>query len=77
MDTMLQDLTRVRLIQIWFVAVLLVVVASLALGVSVTLGTGAMLLLLCLVPPAIVLKLWPGSQQPTAGDVLRGTDRRN
>ena len=74
---MLQDMTRMKLIQIWFAVVLLVAVAGLALGASVTVGTGAILLLLCLVPPAIVLKLWPGSQQPTAGDVLRGTDRRN
>jgi hypothetical protein len=28
----------------------------------VTVGTGAMLLALCLVPPAITLMLWPGAQ---------------
>ena len=74
---MLQDFTRMGLIQTWFAIVLLVVVASVALGGRVTAGTGALLLLLCLVPPAIILKLWPGIQGPTAGDVLRGSDRRD
>ncbi len=71
-----QTMTRMKLIQIWFGAVLLVAVASVALGATVTLGTGALLVLLCLVPPAMVLKLWPGAEGPTAGDVLRGSDRR-
>ena len=74
---MLQDLTRMKLIQIWFAVVLLVAVASLALGASVTVGTGAVLLFLCLVPAAIILKLWPGIEGPTAGDVIRGPNRRD
>jgi hypothetical protein len=74
---MLKDTTRSRVIQIWFAAVVLVVVAGIALGASVTIGTGAMLLALTLVPPAIVLLLWPGVQPPTAGDVIRGVDRRS
>jgi len=73
---MLQTMTRMKLIQIWLVAVVLIAVASVALGATVTLGTAALLLLLCLAPPAMVLKLWPGVQAPTAGDVLRGSDRR-
>lgn len=73
---MLKDLTRTRLIQIWFTAVALIAVAAIAMGKSVTFGTGAILLALCLVPPVIVLMLWPGVQPPTVGDVLRGTDRR-
>ena len=73
---MLSDMTRSRLIQIWFTAVALIVVASIALGASVTMGTGAIILALCLVPPAIVLKLWPGTQPQTAAEVLRGTDQR-
>jgi hypothetical protein len=73
---MLKDMTRSRLIQIWFAAVVLVVAAGIAFGASVTIGTGAMLLALSLVPPFIVLLLWPGVQPPTAGDVIRGVDRR-
>jgi hypothetical protein len=73
---MLRDLTRSKVIQTWFTAVVLVVVAGIAFGASVTIGTGAMLLALSLVPPAIVLRLWPGVQPPTPGEVIRGVDRR-
>jgi hypothetical protein len=72
---MLKDMTRLRLIQVWFAAVLLVVVAGIAFGTSVTVSTGAMLLALSLAPPAIVLLLWPGIQSRTAADVLHGSDR--
>jgi hypothetical protein len=73
---MLKNMTRSRLIQVWFAAVVLVIVASITLGASVTIATGVMLLALCLVPPAIVLKLWPGAEAPTAAEVLR-YDRRD
>lgn len=72
---MRKDMTRARLIQVWFAAMALVVVASLALGVAVTIGTGAMLLALCLVPPAIILMLWPGVPTPTIAEVLHDADR--
>lgn len=74
---MLKDMTRSRVIQVWFTAVALVVVAGIALGVSMTIGTGVMLLALCLVPPAIVLRLWPGVQPPTAADVLHDVKGRS
>ena len=70
---MLTDMTRSKLIQVWFTAVVLIAVAAFAIGVSVTLGTGALLLGFSLVPPAVVLMLWHRAQPPTAGDVLRGT----
>jgi hypothetical protein len=72
---MLKKMTRTRLIQMWFAAVLLVVVAGIAFGASVTVSTGAMLLALSLVPPAMVLLLWPGVQSRTAAEVLHGSDR--
>ena len=72
---MLKDMTRSRVIQVWFAAVALVVVAGVALGATVTVGTGVLLLALCLVPPVIVLVLWPGVQPQTASEVLHD-DRR-
>jgi hypothetical protein len=62
---------------VWFAAVVLIVVGCVAFGVSMTLGTGAMLLVMSLVPPAVVLLLWPGVQPPTIGDVLRGSEQRD
>jgi hypothetical protein len=73
---MMKNTTRSRVIQIWFAAVLLIVVGCIALGVAMTVSTGAMLLIMSLVPPAVVLLLWPGAQSATVGDVLRGADRR-
>jgi hypothetical protein len=56
---MLKDMTRARLIQVWFTAVVLVAVAAVAIGASVTIGTGVLLLAMSLVPPGITLMLWP------------------
>ena len=73
---MVKNMTRSRVIQVWFAAVALIVVSAVALGVSMTAATGAMLLALSVVPPAIVLVLWPRAQPLTASEVLHGGDRR-
>jgi hypothetical protein len=73
---MLKDMTRARVIQIWFAAVAVAIAVAVVLGASVTASTTALLLALCLVPPAIVLLLWPGVQPPTVAEVLHGVDRR-
>jgi hypothetical protein len=54
----------------------LVILAAFVLGVRVTLSTGAVVLALSLAVPAMLLKLWPGSQPKTIGDVLRDSDGR-
>jgi hypothetical protein len=71
-----KDMTRSKVIQLWFAAVILVIVAGIAFGASVSISTGAMLLALCLVPPAIILVLWPGVQPPTIAEVLYEVERR-
>jgi hypothetical protein len=73
---MLSNMTRARVIQVWFAAVALVVVAAAAFGAEVNVATGGLLLTLSLIPPVIVSLLWPTPQTLTAGDVIRGTDRR-
>jgi hypothetical protein len=72
----LSNMTRTRVIQVWFAAVALIVAAAVAFGAEVNVGSGGMLLTLTLVPPLIVFLLWPGAQSLTAADVIRGTDRR-
>jgi len=72
---MLKNITRSKPVQVWFAAVVLIVVASVAMGASMTAGTGATLLALSLIPLAVVLLLWPGAQYQTAADVLRGDKR--
>lgn len=74
---MLKQMTRSRLIKVWFAAVALVGVAGVAFGgAAVTVGNAVMLLALSLVPPTIILMLWPGTQSPTIAEVLRDTERR-
>jgi hypothetical protein len=74
---MLQTLTRSKVIQAWFAAVVLVVVTAIAFGATMSMGTAILLVGLCLVPPGIVLMLWPGVQSQTASDVLHDTNRRS
>jgi len=73
---MLNNMTRGQVIQGWFAAVALVVVAAMAFGAEVKVGTGGLLLTLSLVPAVIVFLLWPKAESLTARDVLRRTDRR-
>ena len=70
-------MTRSRLITTWYAAVALVVVAALALGATVTVSTGAMLLALAMVPPVLVVMLWPGVQPLTASEVIHSANRRS
>jgi len=58
-------------IQVWFVAVLLVVVGAMALGVVVTVGTAALLVAMCLVPPVVVFMLWPSDNSSTMAETIR------
>ena len=73
---MLKNMTRVRVIQVWFAALTLVAVAAMAFGAAVKVGTGGMLLAVSIVPAVLIFLLSPQDQAVTAGDVLRGTDRR-
>jgi hypothetical protein len=73
-NTMLKDITRSNVLQIWFAAVVLLVLAGAALGVNLTIGTGA-LLILC---GSLRECCWccGRGQPPTASDVLYGRERR-
>lgn len=73
---MLKHMTRTKLIVIWFAAVALVVVSMIAFGVAVTIGTGALLLAMSLVPPLLVVMLWPTGGPPTIAEVLHDVQGR-
>ena len=73
---MLRNMTRSRLIQVWFAAVALAIVTGVAFDTAVAASTGTLLLALTLIPPTIVLLLWPGTQPLTAAEVLNERDRR-
>jgi len=73
---MLRSIGRARVIQLWLAAVALAVVAGVAFGAEMTAGIAGLVITLSVVPPLVVFLLWPEAQSVTAGDVLRGTDRR-
>ena len=68
--------TRSKVIQVWFAAVSLVAVAGIALGITVTIGTAALRLAMCLVPPAVVLMLWPSDNASTLAEAIRDAKAR-
>jgi hypothetical protein len=72
----IRQITRSNVIQIWLAAVLLVVVAAIALGAAVTIGTATLLLAMCLVPPALVLKFWPSDDTFTMAESISDAKSR-
>jgi hypothetical protein len=72
----MNNVTRSKVVQAWFAAVVFTAVACFALGLSVALSTGVMLAVMSLVPPAVMLLLWPGTQPRTVADVLHESERR-
>ena len=68
--------TRSKVIQVWFAVVLLVAVVGIALGITVTIGTAALLLAMCLVPPAVVVMLWPSDRASTMAEAIQDAKSR-
>lgn len=73
---MLQGITRNRLIGFWFAAVAVIIASVIAMGVTMSVSTTALLLTLSLVPPGIILALWRGGPPPTIGEVLYAANKR-
>ncbi len=64
-------MTRSKLILAWFAAVALMIATIVVFGVTMTVATGVMLAALSLVPPGIIVALWPAAPSQTIADVLR------
>jgi len=73
---MLNDITRNQVVGVWFAAVAVIIAAVVAMGVSVGIGTAAVLLTACVVPPGIVFALWRGAPTETIGEVLYAENAR-
>ena len=67
---MLKEISRSRLVGLWFAAVAVIIASVAAMGLTVAVSTTAFLLTLSLVPPAIMLLLWPAAPSPTVADIL-------
>jgi len=71
---MVNVMFRTRLVVFWFVAVAIVAASVAVGGMPVSLSTTALLLTMCLVPPAILLFVWRGAPPPTVGELLYTVD---
>ena len=69
-------MTRLRAIQVWFAAASLVAAAAIVLRGVPTSGTAVLLLAIGLVPPALVLMLWPSADAPTMAETIHDAKAR-
>jgi len=74
---MLRNVTRTKLIRIWLSAVGLIVVAAIALGAAVSLPTAVLLAAMCLVPPLLIVMLWPSGGPPTVAEIIHDAEAAN
>src|SRR4030095_11566510 len=62
-NDMLKEVSRVRLVGAWCAAVLVIGACGVVLGMPITLSYAGLLLVLCVVPPAVMLLVWGGARQ--------------
>ena len=67
---MLKGISRTRLVGFWFAAVAVIIAWVVATSVNIAISTAALLLTMCLVPPAIMLLVFRGAPPPTVGELL-------
>jgi hypothetical protein len=71
---MSNSLNRGTVIGVWSTVIAVLAGAEAVAGVSITTGTRALLLVACVVPPAIMLMVWRGAPPPTVAE-LHAVDR--
>ena len=71
---MLKDISRARLVGMWIAAIVAVGACSVFLGAGLTVGNGELLLVACLVPPAVMLLVWRGAP-PTVAELLYSVEK--
>lgn len=71
---MLKDISRTRLAVAWCAAVIVIGAAGVVAGVAITVSYAALLLVICLAPPAVMLLVWRGAPPQTVAEVLYSVD---
>ena len=71
---MLKDISRTRLVGAWCAAVLVIGACGVVLGMPITVGFAALLLVTCVVPPAVMLLVWGGTPPQTVAELLYSVD---
>jgi hypothetical protein len=70
---MLKEL-RIRVAALWVAAVIVIAACSVAYGIAFTANTAVVWLLAVLIPPAIMLLVWPGAPPVTIAELLHTVD---
>jgi hypothetical protein len=73
---MVKDITRNRLVGLWFAAVVVIIATVIVTGVHVGVTTTALLIALSIVPPGIMLALWPSAPPKTIAEILYAANTR-
>ena len=70
---MLKEL-RIRLAVLWVAAVLVIAAGSVAYGMAFTANAAAVWLMAVLIPPAIMLMVWPSAPPVSIAELLHTVD---
>ena len=73
---MLKNVSRGQLIAAWFALVLVLFALSVVWGSETSVSAGALWLLACLAPPAVMLMVWRAPTQ-TVAELLYDANRPN
>jgi hypothetical protein len=73
---MLIDITRNRLVGLWFAAVAVTIATVAAMDVNVGVATTVLVITLSLVPAGIIVALWRDAPPPTIGEILYAVNTR-
>jgi hypothetical protein len=65
---------RSRLAGIWVFSVVVLAASSVVLGLSVTASTALLWLVACVVPPGVMLMVWPSAPPLTVAELLHSVD---
>ena len=66
---MLSDLSLARLIGAWCLTVMTMGACSIVAGAAITISNGELLLVACLVPPAVMLLVWRSARSIIVAEV--------
>jgi hypothetical protein len=73
-EAMLSGISPMRLIGMWCAGIITIGALSVFLGAALTAGNGELLLIACLMPPAVMLLVWRGAPPATVAELLHSVD---
>ena len=71
---MLENISRGRLVGTWCAAVIVIGACSVVVGAPLTTNAGELWLAAWLVPPAVILLVWPGAPPVTVAELLHSVN---